>query len=242
MNAGSPSPSPSADAGRPRAAAQEDSARTETAGKRQIEPSEPISGGAILQNADDSTLVARSVAGEQDAFRILVERYQNHVYRLALKLSNGDRERAADLAQEAFLRAYRGLAGFAFDAKFGTWLHRVTLNVAISQKRKERAQKRGTAMSLDAPFDESDDSPRQVAARTRTPSQEAVGAESERKVYEAIDSLDGDLKRLVILVNMEGYSYEDAAALLNIPIGTVRSRLHRARDLLLQRLRGFIRR
>ncbi|MBI3820144.1 MAG: sigma-70 family RNA polymerase sigma factor [Planctomycetes bacterium] len=196
-----------------------------------------IDPGSSIES-DDIQLVEDVLKGRVDSFRILVERYQNHVFRLALKLSNGDRERAADLAQETFLRAYRGLAGFAFDAKFSTWLHRVTLNVAISQKRRERAQKRGTALSLDVPVDEQSEEPRQVAARTRTPQQEVVASEGMRRVYEAVNSLDEDLKRLVILVNMEDYSYEDAAMMLNIPIGTVRSRLHRARELLMQKLRG----
>lgn len=223
------------------AAKNADLARTDAGDPRRIPPIDAPALTTNLESADDSTLVAEVVAGRQDAFRILVERYQNHVYRLALKLSNGDRDRAADLAQESFLRAYRGLAGFAFDAKFGTWLHRVTLNVAISQKRRELARKRGTAISIDEPSDNEDEPGRQIASATRTPSQEVVGMEGRHKIYEAIESLDDDLKRLVILVNMEGYSYEDAASMLNIPIGTVRSRLHRAREVLLQRLRGWIR-
>lgn len=190
-----------------------------------------------MDEADDAAVAAAVLAGDRDAFGILVNRYQNHVYRLAVRLSNGDRERASDLAQEAFLRAYRGLAGFGFDARFGTWLHRVTMNVAISQTRRERALKRGTTVSLDAPLDGDEDGRRAVAARTRTPDAETVGDETSRLIFAAIDALDDDLKHLVLLVNLEGYSYDDAATILHIPVGTVRSRLHRARELLAQKLK-----
>jgi RNA polymerase sigma-70 factor (ECF subfamily) len=196
--------------------------------------------GTSLDDADDSRVVAEVLKGNREAFRILVERYQDQIYRLALRLENGDRDRAADLAQESFLRAYRGLAGFAFDAKFGTWLHRVTVNTAISLKRKDRAQKRGKALSLDDSEYSEDESTRQVAAPTRTPVQESIGGEGARKVYEAIDALDDELKALVILVNLEGQSYETAAEVLNIPVGTVRSRLHRAREILAQKLQKWM--
>ncbi|MFN0205267.1 MAG: sigma-70 family RNA polymerase sigma factor [Planctomycetota bacterium] len=193
-----------------------------------------------LVSAADSVVVAAVLGGNRDAFQLLVERYQNQMYRLALRLENGNRDRAADLAQESFLRAFRGLAGFAFDAKFGTWLHRVTVNTSISQKRREKAKKRGTALSLDETEPDGGEPSRQVASGARTPAQETIGGESTKKIYEAIYSLDDELKTLVILVNLEGESYETAAEILNIPVGTVRSRLHRAREVLAQKLQKLI--
>ena len=212
---------------------------------RPIPPTEgnPDSGSAPMEDAEDVAIVRRILLGERDLFRILVERHQDHVYRLALRLSNGDRDRAADLAQDAFLRAYRGLAGFAFDAKFSTWLHRVAVNCAISEKRRERASKRGRALSLDAPASAEGDEAGmlQVPVRGRAPSAEVVGEEARQAVMSAIDELEDDLRVLVILVNLEEHSYESAAQILSIPVGTVRSRLHRARAILEQKLRKYLR-
>ena len=160
---------------------------------------------------------------------------------LVQRVLHGDRERANDLAQDAFLRAFRGLAGFTFDAKFGTWLHRVTVNVAISQKRRDWAAKRGSAISLDAPrFRDDPESKPQVAVKGDSPVDESVGDEVRAAVASAIESLDEDLRVLVVFVNIEGHSYEEAAETLHLPIGTVRSRLHRARAVLEQRLRKFL--
>jgi len=216
---------------------------TEAAGSRPKAPVFSESGvdSGSAEKLDDASLVQRVLHGDRDLFRTLVERHQDHVYRLALRLSNGDRERANDLAQDAFLRAFRGLAGFTFDAKFGTWLHRVTVNVAISQKRRDWAAKRGSAISLDAPrFRDDPESKPQVAVKGDSPVDESVGDEVRAAVASAIESLDEDLRVLVVFVNIEGHSYEEAAETLHLPIGTVRSRLHRARAVLEQRLRKFL--
>ncbi len=196
-------------------------------------PAESATQGAAPPS--DPELVQRVLRGDPDAFRILMERHQNHVHRLALRLSGGDAERAADLSQEAFLRAYRGLDGYGHDAKFSTWLHRITVNVAISRTRKERALKRGKALSLDASYGE-DERPMQVEIRGVGPAASVVADEGCRAILQAIESLDPDLHALVVLVNLEGHSYESAAEILSIPVGTVRSRLHRAREILTRRL------
>jgi RNA polymerase sigma-70 factor (ECF subfamily) len=233
---------PPADIPRPGGVAE--TARTDAPAPRPRDSvfSEPGAESGPVETLDDAVLVQRVLRGERELFHVLVERHQHHVYRLALRLSNGDRERSNDLAQDAFLHAFRGLVGFSFDAKFGTWLHRVTVNVAISQKRRERAVKRGSAVSLDAPRQRDDpESTPQVAVKGPSPVDDVTGEEARRAVTEAIASLDEDLRVLVVLVNLEEHSYEEAADMLGIPIGTVRSRLHRARAVLEQRLRPFLR-
>lgn len=218
-----------------------DSARTHPAGPR---PKEPVFFDLSVQpgsaeDVDEAALVRRVLGGERDLFRTLVERHQHSVYRLSLRFSSGDPERARDLAQEVFLRAYRGLAGFSFDSKFGTWLYRVAVNVAISQRRRERAEKRGSALSLDAPPDPSDpESRRQVSVKQTGPSDATEGVELRSAVRAAIDSLEDDLRVLVVLVSLEERTYEEAAQILSIPVGTVRSRMHRARGILAHRLKS----
>jgi len=160
-----------------------------------------------------------------------------------MRLANHDRGRAEDISQEAFLRAYRGLAGFEHGARFTTWLHRVTVNVAISEIRRRRAAKRGKALSLDAPIggEESFTLHSMVGDSGPAPAAGAFADERRRHVLLAVDSLEPELKTLVVLVNFEGKSYEEAAEICSIPIGTVRSRLHRAREVLEARLRRTLR-
>lgn len=242
MESADPKPAPARASPSPES--PRESARTADPGARPIDPPlEPRDAGpSVLGEADDPSIVQRILQGETDLYRLLVERHQHHVYRLALRLAGGDPERAEDLAQEAFLRAYRGLAGFAFDAKFGTWLHRVTVNVAVSERRRAVAAKRGMAVSLDAPRGDEDEPRTQVAAPGRGPAGEVVGEEVRRAVMAAVESLDPELRVLVVLVNLEGHTYESAAAILEIPVGTVRSRLHRARAVLEQRLHKVLER
>lgn len=193
------------------------------------------------EDAEDAAIVGRVVAGDRDAFELLVERHRDRVFRLALRLCGGDRGRAEDVAQEAFLRAFRGLAGFEHGALFGTWLHRVTVNVAISEIRRRRASKRGAALSLDAPAGPEDERTLQVESPNVDPASDALADERRRHVLSAIDALEPELKVLVVLVNLEGRSYEEAAEIASVPIGTVRSRLHRAREILEERLRRTLR-
>jgi RNA polymerase sigma-70 factor, ECF subfamily len=201
----------------------------------------PPSTAAGDEELDDAAIVDRVVAGDREAFRLLVERHQHRVFRLALRLSGGDSERAEDLSQEAFLRAYRGLAAFEHGSKFSTWLHRITVNVAISAARKRRAAKRGrTTLSLDAPLFGDEDRKHEHAVANPGPAHEVVTEESRRAVLQAVETLEPGLRKLVVLVHLEGQSYEVAAEILSIPIGTVRSRLHRAREILERRLQKWL--
>ena len=144
METGVPRPESSrAAAGAPAGAAKSPG----TAGpmSRPIPPTEgnPDSGSAPMEDAEDVAIVRRILLGERDLFRILVERHQDHVYRLALRLSNGDRDRAADLAQDAFLRAYRGSPVSRSTRSSAPGSIASRSDCAISEKRRERASKRG---------------------------------------------------------------------------------------------------
>jgi RNA polymerase sigma-70 factor (ECF subfamily) len=176
----------------------------------------------------------------RQAFERLVLQHQDQIYSLALRLL-GDREAAEDVAQEAFCRALQGLRGFRKEASFYTWLSKITVNLCRSEQRRNRVRKSTRLFSWlgrRGRPDASGEPP--VPSRQPLPEDVVTGEERHDAVRQAVASLERDLRQVVVLRDIEGYSYEDVAHLLDIPIGTVRSRLHRARGLLRERLSPWI--
>ena len=176
---------------------------------------------------DDAALIERSRAGDVAAFEPLVEKYRQRVWRLAYNLLR-DREEAWDVAQEAFIRAYQALPSFRGQSAFYTWLYRIVMNVAADRARARGA--RGRAFGTERVPEEdwervlpdqrgADESPDAVAAR----------GEQRQKIMRALDALPEHHRRIVVLSDLEGLSYREIAETLEIPIGTVMSRLHNAR-------------
>lgn len=174
-------------------------------------------------NTDDRRLIAECLAGHTPAFGALVRRYQDRLYNAVLRVADNP-EDAADVVQEAFLNAYQSLNSFKGDAEFFTWLYRIAFNAAISLRRKRKA-----VVSLDGGSDE------KGAAEPEDRSEYVrVGAALERseedaKLMAALGRLSPEHRVVLVLKDLEGQKYEDIAAVLDVPIGTVRSRLHRAR-------------
>ncbi len=189
----------------------------------------------------DWQLIKRVVDdGDLTAFDALVDRYQDRIFGVISRLVS-DVERGRDLTQETFLKAFRGLRGFTGDAAFYTWLYRIARNVVTSAGRYDRARP-VVAVSLDAPTS----SGREDSARIDPP---ATGGdpverllEDERRamVLAAVAELQLDFREVLVLRDFEDRSYEEIAELLEIPVGTVRSRLHRARADLKERLRPLL--
>jgi RNA polymerase sigma-70 factor (ECF subfamily) len=174
-------------------------------------------------SADDHRLIAASLEGDTAAFGDLVRRYQDRLYNTVYRLLD-NADDAQDVVQDAFLNAYQSLAGFKGDSQFFTWLYRIAVNTAISHKRKQRV-----TLSIEAgrngqgrvePLDTSD------ASR---PGQALERAEEERRVQGALNRLSLEHREVLILKDLEGEKYEAMAERLGVPIGTIRSRLHRAR-------------
>jgi RNA polymerase sigma-70 factor (ECF subfamily) len=176
---------------------------------------------------DDAALIERSRAGDVAAFEPLVEKYRQRVWRLAYNLLR-DREEAWDVAQEAFIRAYQALPSFRGQSAFYTWLYRIVMNVAADRARARGA--RGRAFGTERVPEEdwervlpdqrgADESPDAVAAR----------GEQRQKIMRALDALPEHHRRIVVLSDLEGLSYREIAETLEIPMGTVMSRLHNAR-------------
>jgi RNA polymerase sigma-70 factor (ECF subfamily) len=173
--------------------------------------------------ADDYGLIAACLAGRTDAFGELVTRYQDRLYNTVVRLvENG--EDARDVVQEAFLNAYQSLHSFKGDSLFFTWLYRIAVNTAISYKRKRkvllRLHRGGDEGSGIDPADPSESS---------QPGHALEMAEEERRVHQALARLSPEHRSVLVMKDLEGQKYEEMADVLQVPIGTIRSRLHRAR-------------
>ena len=188
---------------------------------------------ASLRDLPDRELVARCARQDDPAaFGELVARHQERIY-AAVRRFCGHDDDACDIVQRAFLNAFRKIREFKGDAAFSTWLYRIAFNEAISYRRERRRP----ALPLGA----SDDGARPPEPAERPdPAARMESEETRRKVQQALDLLSDEDRQIVLLRDLQGHSYEEIAEILGIPKGTVRSRLHRARLELRDRLKSFI--
>lgn len=200
----------------------------------------PIEAIAIATPADsDLLLVERSVAGDQKAFELLVIKYQRRIQRLIGRMVR-DVDLVEDIAQETFIRAYRALAQFRGDAQFYTWLYRIAVNTA---KKALMDMKRNPTVSENA-FKSTDDDETSVLENELTTSEtpDAVLASKEiaEMVNSAMEALPEELRQAITLREIEGLSYEEISEAMSCPIGTVRSRIFRAREAISQRIKPLL--
>jgi RNA polymerase sigma-70 factor (ECF subfamily) len=190
--------------------------------------------GDMSVDAGDLSLVRRVQAGERAAYDLLVLKYQHKVVKLVMRYLRNPAD-AEDVAQEAFIKAYRALPQFRGDSAFYTWLYRIAINTAknalVSRERNP------VGYELDAHGgDEGPD----MSNRLRdpdTPEGLALSEEIRNIVHTAIGGLPEDLRTAIVLRELEGLSYEEIAAAMKCPVGTVRSRIFRAREAIDERLR-----
>lgn len=190
---------------------------------------------------DDLTLVQRARAGDQRAFKLLVERYQRKVYSVALGMVK-DKEEARDVAQEAFVKVYKYLDHFKGDASFYTWLYRITVNICIDVLRKK-----GSKGDEHVEFDESvklDTAEAGIGAlgsRLGTnPQKSVLRRELADRITSAMQDIPTAHRQILLLREVEGMSYEDLSRTLQIPKGTVMSRLFHARLKMQKILREYL--
>jgi RNA polymerase sigma-70 factor (ECF subfamily) len=169
---------------------------------------------------DDDELIEATLRGDSAAFGALVRKYQDRLI-TALRSVSGSSEEAEDIAQEAFVQAYLKLPAFAGESAFYTWLYRIAFNGAISRRRKQRStgsvDERREASGAE-PRDEGESAPERVLRQERA-----------RLIQQAVAELPEEFRTVLVLREMEGCDYDTIAQILELPIGTVRSRLHRAR-------------
>ena len=187
-------------------------------------PSGPASRRVGLVSEDDREAVRRVQAGDTEAFEPLVEKYKRKVFRLAYQVLR-DQEEALDVAQEAFVKAFRALPAFKGDSAFYTWLFRITMNVALDRKR-QRATRAKSLGAEDVPPEEWE---RTATSTDPDPEDVATGAERRERIRKGLDSLSEHHRAIIILSDIEGLQYREIAEVLGIPMGTVMSRLHHAR-------------
>jgi RNA polymerase sigma-70 factor (ECF subfamily) len=184
---------------------------------------------------DDMLLIARTREGDRTAFDQLIRRHERRVYNLAYRLC-GNPDDAADVAADAFVRVYNSLASFRGDASFLTWIYRITTNIYLDARKKKRARPQ---VSLDE-LVEMDDSAitRQYEDHAPLPGEVAEINERARALQDAVSRLPDYQRVMVVMYHVEGKSYEEIAAAAGLPIGTVKSRLNRARLALRELLKG----
>ena len=193
-----------------------------------IYPAHLILGRTV--HRDESELIEQSTRGDRAAFGVLVRRHQDRLYNTVLRLL-GNTDDAADVVQEAFLSAYVSLQNFKGDSKFFTWLYRIAINSAISLKRKQRV-----ALSVDAPGGASRVPEPMDESEASRPGLALERAENSERLQRALNRITPDHRVVLILKEIDGQKYEMIAEVLQVPIGTIRSRLHRARLELRDRL------
>ena len=187
----------------------------------------------------DAPLVARAVAGDHKAFELLVIKYQRRIQRLIGRMVR-DVDLVEDIAQETFIRAYRALAQFRGDAQFYTWLYRIAVNTA---KKSLMDLKRNPTVSEN--FFKSDDddetSPLEnELTSSETPDAVLASKEIAQIINAALEALPEELRQAITLREIEGLSYEEISEAMNCPIGTVRSRIFRAREAISQKVKPLL--
>ena len=187
----------------------------------------------------DAWLVERTVAGDKKAFELLVIKYQRRIQRLIGRMVR-DVDLVEDIAQETFIRAYRALAQFRGDAQFYTWLYRIAVNTA---KKFLMDLKRNPTVSENSFKSDDDDETSPIENELTspdTPDAELASKEIAQIINAALEALPEELRQAITLREIEGFSYEEIADAMNCPIGTVRSRIFRAREAISQKVKPLL--
>lgn len=183
----------------------------------------------VSEAISDAECVRKLQRGETDAFETLIRRHQKTIFNLVYRML-GDYDEAAEISQEAFLSAYRAIGNFRGDANFSTWLYRIALNHATTRRKSlNTRQQRSVPMENTEPA--SDPHP--------GPAESMEKKEIRQRVQQALNRLDPDDAAVILLRDLQDVPYEEVARVLEIPIGTVKSRLHRARLALKSELASY---
>ena len=174
--------------------------------------------------------------GDAAAFDTLVTRYTNDIFILLFRIT-GDAEEAGDLTQETFISVYRSVGKFRGESDLKTWLFRIAVNQSRNRFRWWKRRRRDTTISLDAPFGDSETPIHEtLSGNQANPEEKILQRERERVLMNALRNLPDVFREAVVLCDVEGLSYEEIAAVLEINIGTVKSRIARGRDELRRKL------
>lgn len=188
-------------------------------------------------NLIDQQLVSLSQSGDQNAFGLLVEKYQNRLYRLILRIIK-NQSVVEDLVQESLIKAYRSIASFRGDSAFYTWLYKIGLNTARNYlyEKKHKLQVDNSIAIEDAEnFSTAID-----IHQAETPETELINKQIAKTVNDAITALPAELQTAITLREIEGLSYEQISQVMDCPVGTTRSRIFRARNIISEKLKPLL--
>ena len=184
---------------------------------------------SVSHQVDEVALIAQSQRGDLAAFDALVLRHQQEVFAVAMRML-GDRDEAQDVAQDAFVRAYRSIGAFRGEAKLSTWLVSITMNLCRNRRRWWARRRRIIVASLDEPIETEEGTlGHEVADPSPSPASAAERHERQQQLAGALQMLSEGERSIVILRDIQGYAYEEIADVLCCRVGTVKSRLSRAR-------------
>ena len=205
---------------------------TDAVDKRQAK----VSVSASMEKEAELNLIARARDGDGDAYGQLVEANQDRIYASVLRQVR-DEHKAMDLTQDAFIQAFRAIDTYEDRARFSTWVYRIAMNTITSHYRHERAQKRGgdkakTSLNIEG-MPEPD-------AENRTPDDQVAAEDVGVQVRAAIDELEDEYRDVIVMRDLNDMSYDEIAETLDIAPGTVRSRLHRGREKLKEKLKHLM--
>ena len=182
----------------------------------------------------EKLLISKIKKGDILAFEELMSSYEKRAYNIALRIMSNE-EDAKDAAQEAFIKIFRSIKNFREESSFSTWLYRIVTNTCLDELRK---RKRTESMPLEMTYEnEKGVAYVEIGADRETPEDVFGRIERQQIVHSAIDSLSEDYKTVIVLRDIQGFGYAEIASILNCPIGTVKSRINRARNMLKDRLR-----
>ena len=178
-----------------------------------------------MTREQEAMIVQRIIGGETEAFELLVLEYQKNVYNVALRIT-GNAEDAADMAQEAFIKAFNSISSFKGDSRFSVWLYRIVSNVSVDFLRS-KARRPSSSLSIEN--EEGETVELEIADESLSPEKLLETKLSSQAVRRGLDSLPEDYRQILLLREIQGLSYDEIAQILDIEIGTVKSRIFRAR-------------
>jgi len=196
-------------------------------------------GSITVGNSVEAEFIERLKAGDAIAFDSLVTRYSGDIFALLYRITE-DAEEAGDLTQETFLNALKAIKNFRGEADLKTWLFRIAINESHNRFRWWKRRQKEKTISLDAPFGESDTTLGETfSSASRNPEENVLQKEREQALAKALSELPEIFREAIILCDIEGLSYDEIAEVLQINIGTVKSRIARGRDELRKKLSGI---
>lgn len=175
-----------------------------------------------MQTSDEKDLVRRASQGDEAAFEQLLRAHESRMYAVSLRMC-GNREDALDCLQEAMLRIYRAIPNFKGQSSFATWSYRITMNTCLDELRRRKLR---TSTSLDVLL-ETGWAPKDEGA---TPEQHSIASEQRRMLERAIADLPEDMRAAIVLRDVQGFSYDEIAKMLEANVGTIKSRISRGRE------------